>query len=221
MSLCGPIGDFNKQINYWGNFRVAFDYYLPGVLPPSAVQIPQPLIDNWATVTAPTIGYAVATANPATISTLLTVTGAAIDKADPINSAQSTIMGLLWYNVFATNNGVEVLRGQPFDNHNYIFLDPGLNLGAARFTADKKALLKMDASYQTTGKLKIPLVTLHTSNDPIVPSWQQTLYGHKVRVSRSTSMYLSIPVQRYGHCNFTTPEVLGGFSWLVGKTTPR
>ena len=33
LSLCGPIGDFRRQINYWGDFRVAFDYFFPNVIP--------------------------------------------------------------------------------------------------------------------------------------------------------------------------------------------
>jgi pimeloyl-ACP methyl ester carboxylesterase len=216
LALCGPVGNFNDQVNYWGNFRVAFDYYLPGVLPPSAVNIPQPLITNWDTATAPAIGYALATANPATIGTLLTVTGAPIDPANP-QSVAATVMGLLWYNVFATNNGVDVLHGQPFDNHNTVYLDPGLNLAAARFTADKKALKAINADYQTSGKIRTALVTMHTTGDPIVPFAQDLLYAQKVQANNKGGAYLNIPVQRYGHCSFTSTEVLGAFSWLVSQ----
>ncbi|MEI7845939.1 MAG: prolyl oligopeptidase family serine peptidase [Chloroflexota bacterium] len=219
MAMCAPIGDFKAQINYWGNFRVAFDYYLPGVLPPSAVNIPQPLIDNWDTQTAPGIGYALSITDPATIGKLLAVTGAPIDPADPISSTPATVLGLLWYNVFATNNGVDVLHGQPFDNHKFLYMDPALNLAAARFSADKKALQRIKENYQTTGRLKTALVTLHTTGDPIVPYSQVTRYGQKVLANKKSAAYLNIPVQRYGHCNFTTSEVLGGFSWLVSQPT--
>jgi pimeloyl-ACP methyl ester carboxylesterase len=216
LALCGPIGNFNDQINYWGNFRVAFDYYFPGVLPPSAVNIPQPLIDNWDTATAPGIGYALAT-NPAMVGALLQVTGAPFDPADPTASAGNTVLGLLWYNVFATNNGVDVLHGQPFDNHNFLYTDPFLDQAAPRFTADKKALKNINENYQTSGKLRTALVTMHTTGDPIVPFSQDVLYGKKVLAHNKGGAYLDYPVNRYGHCNFNSTEVLSAFAWLTSQ----
>ena len=218
MALCGPVGNFNKQINYWGKFRVAFDYYFPGVLPPTATRIPQSVIENWDTATKPGILYALSTADPITIGKLLTVTGAPIDPTDPATSTGSTVLGLLWYNVFATNNGRIVLHGQPFDNHDTQYLDPYLNQGVQRFTADGKALKIINIIYQTSGKLSTPLVTMHTTLDPIVPAWHETLYGKKVLANKgSAAHYLNISVERYGHCNFTSGEVLGAFSWLVSQ----
>ena len=32
--MCGPVGDFQKQIDYLGDFRVLFDYYFPNIMPP-------------------------------------------------------------------------------------------------------------------------------------------------------------------------------------------
>src|SRR6266581_4657618 len=39
LAACGPIGDFRQQINYDGDFRVVFDYFFPGVIPPSPVSV--------------------------------------------------------------------------------------------------------------------------------------------------------------------------------------
>lgn len=216
MALCGPIGDFNQQINYWGNFRIAFDYYFPGLLPPSPVSIPQDVMDNWYSFYAPTIANQLALANPATVGTLLAVTGAPIDPADP-DSVLKTVLGVLWYNAFATNNGIDVLRGQPFDNLDYVYPDPGLNAFAPRYAADKKPLNTIEHKYETSGALKRPLVTMHTSGDPIVPSWHATLYAEKVSANNKGAPYLNIPVERYGHCSFMTSEMLYGFTWLVSQ----
>ena len=216
MALCGPIGDFNEQINYWGNFRIAFDYYMPGLLPPSAISIPQDVMDNWYSVYAPNIAYQLANTDPATVASLLAVTGAPIDPLDP-NSVFETVLGILWYNAFATNNGIEVLRGQPFDNLDYVYLDPFLNALAPRYAADKKALKTIEHKYETSGALKRPLVTMHTTGDPVVPYWHATKYAQKVSANDNGAPYLNIPVASYGHCNFTTPEILNGFSWLVSQ----
>ena len=33
VAACGPVGDFTAQIDYFGDFRVVFDHYFPGVIP--------------------------------------------------------------------------------------------------------------------------------------------------------------------------------------------
>ena len=55
LAVCGPLGSFQKQINYIGDVRVLFDYFFPTVLTPyggSAVNIPPVLIDpiKWNSV---------------------------------------------------------------------------------------------------------------------------------------------------------------------------
>ncbi len=48
LSMCGPIGDFRYQINYWSDFRVIFDYFFPAlVIPNSAVDIRPDVMLNW------------------------------------------------------------------------------------------------------------------------------------------------------------------------------
>ncbi len=50
LAMCGPIGDFQKQINYWGDFRALYDVYYPGNIQTyggDAVTIPNPLITDW------------------------------------------------------------------------------------------------------------------------------------------------------------------------------
>ncbi|HEX2251607.1 MAG TPA: alpha/beta hydrolase, partial [Gemmatimonadales bacterium] len=37
---CGPIGDFRAQLDYMGDFRVVFDYFFPGLLPGTALDVP-------------------------------------------------------------------------------------------------------------------------------------------------------------------------------------
>lgn len=70
VSACGPIGDFRRQINYIGDVRVLFDYFFPGVLPGSAVSIPQEVMDNWETIYKGQVEAALR-ANPSVTSQLL------------------------------------------------------------------------------------------------------------------------------------------------------
>ncbi|MBS1253571.1 MAG: hypothetical protein MAG451_02620 [Anaerolineales bacterium] len=221
LALCGPVGDLQRQINYWGDFRVLFDYFFPDLIPGSPVNIPQEVMDNWDTVYVPRIHTAIWSNLHAT-EQLLRVARAPIDRGDPA-SVDVTILGLLWYNVFATNDGIAKLGGQPFNNVDRIYRGSGddarLNREVQRIQADAGALAELEAHYQTSGQLTTPLVTLHTTGDPIVPYWHEFLYRAKVVETSATSQHTNIPVVRYGHCNFKLVEMLVSFGLLVSQVT--
>ncbi len=216
---CGPIGDFQRQINYIGDFRVIFDYFFPGVIPGTAVSVPQEVMNDWDSLYVPAIQNAIQ-ANPSATNQLLNVTHAAIDPANPATVAQ-TVVGLLWYAVFSANDGMQKLGGQPFDNHNRVYSgslnDADLNRKVARFTADPAAALQIAFHYQTSGKLQRPAVTLHTTGDPIIPYWNEPLYTFKTIFQQTTAERLNIPVAAYGHCNFTAADALVAFGLMLVK----
>lgn len=216
-ALCGPVGDFARQINHYGDFRVVFDYFYPGVLPPSAVDIPAATQAGWDPAVTASIRSAIA-AQPAKYAQLLAVTRTPVDPIDPAQTA----VDLLWYNVFATNEAKTELGGQPFDNNPRLYLgskeDLRLNLFVKRYDADPAAVTEMIANYQTTGKLRVPLVTMHTTGDPIVPYWHETLYNAKVLLNGSLRHHINLPVLRYGHCAFNQNEVMLGFTLMVAMS---
>ena len=218
LAACGPIGNFRSQLDYIGDFRVVFDYLFPGVLPGTAVDVPQSLRDRWENLYSAAVVVALA-ANPAAARNLIAVTGAAVSGTDVASIAETTI-GLLWYNVFGTEDAQQRLGGQPFDNGSRVYSgssdDEALNAGVSRFTADSAALNRLQ-DFETTGELKVPLVTLHTSSDPIVPFSQSTLYGAKADDAGATARLTQTSVERHGHCNFQVPEVLGAFTTLWDK----
>jgi len=220
LACCGPIGDFQKQLNYMGDFRVLFDYFFPGIIPGSPVEIPQEVIDNWETVYAPAIGDEL-TEDRGALRQLIETSKATIDQEDLEHAVDSAI-GLLWYNVFATNDATEKLGGNPYGNRLRWYHgsenDLDLNQSVERFSADAAALAEI-SKYQTTGRVTIPLVTIHTTGDEIVPFWHETLYFGKVRSGGSSINVTQIPIRRYGHCNFTTREVLAAFGLLVLQVT--
>jgi pimeloyl-ACP methyl ester carboxylesterase len=219
LSACGPIGNFRQQLNFWGDFRVLFDYFFPGLLPPSPIDIPPDVIARWESVYEPAIAAAVA-GRPLAASELIRTSRAATDPQQPI-TVVSTTLNLLWYNVFATNDGLEQLDGSPYDNTGRLYFgssnDLRLNRRVQRFTADPGALDNV-APYETSGHLTIPMVTLHTTGDELIPFWHEVLYFSKTRQSGGRNL-LPIPIIRYGHCNFKAAEMLAAFGVLVWKAT--
>ncbi|GEO03594.1 hypothetical protein AAE02nite_12580 [Adhaeribacter aerolatus] len=220
LSLCGPCGDFQKQINYYADFRVVFDYYFPNILPGDAIHIPDELIRNWETVYVPAIIQAI-TLNPAIALKILSITGAPYDPNNPTTIGQ-TFLRALWYDVFATRNAIEVLKGQPYDNTATQYVVPGnpaetllLNAQVDRFSADKQALKNVEKYYQTSGDISIPLVKMHTTGDPTIPFWHFPLYQAKITAQDANALYTGIPIARYGHCTFTETEIALAFARLV------
>jgi hypothetical protein len=221
VAVCGPIGSFQKQINYVGDVRVLFDYFFPGVLTTgtsgeSAINIPPALILNWNTVYAPAVAQALSS-NP--FATLQLLSAAQIPIGLDLHNAGDAILSVLTYNVFATNDARLTLGGNPYDNIGRIyhgsFNDARLNVMVARFAADPAATANVGA-YETSGNLRDPLVTLHTTFDPLVPYWQETLYKAKVH-GRAAKQLFQIPVFRYGHCNVTGQEAGAALLLMVQK----
>ena len=223
LALCGPIGDFTLQVNYVGDFRVLFDYFFPGILPGDPMNIPQEVMDDWETVYVPKILQALQT-YPDRVQELLICSKAPVDPNDPTTYAK-TVLGVLWYNVFATNDLIARVGGNPYDNTDKIYHgsadDAYLNKNVQRIAADPAALDKLHNLYDTTGKLNAPVITMHTVGDPIVPAWHERLYRQKALSQMPKIYYNNIFVMRYGHCNFTSDELLDGFEKLVIKVKAK
>jgi pimeloyl-ACP methyl ester carboxylesterase len=220
LSACGPVGSLRDQLEYFVDFRVVFDYLFPGVIPGSAIDVPDEVVERWEQIYARAVALALV-AKPASARELIRITGAPVERED-IAAIAVTAVSILRYNVIGTANAQQRLDGQPFDNTERVYTgssdDAGLNAGVARFRADAAALAAMN-EFETSGHLEVPVVTLHTTGDPIVPYEQQALYAEKVRSAGSTARLNQIEVERHGHCNFEAAEVLGAFSNLIGRLT--
>lgn len=221
LSTCGPIGDFRQQIDYWGSVRVLFDYFFPGLIPGSPVQVPQEVMDGWETIYEPAVEAALRSSPDKTAQLL--VTGRVPHNPADLESGISALLQVLWYNVFATNDGIAKLGGQPFDNQRQPYLgsanDLALNAGVARFAADPAAIAEINRHYQTSGRLAVPEVVLHTVGDPVVPYWHEPKYRQKIIVSGSGALHTIIPSPALGHCDFTREEVLASFGLLVAQVS--
>ena len=152
------------------------------------------------------------------MNTFILSSGAPIDLSNPARWESATV-NLLWYNVFATNDARQKLGGNPFDNTNRVYIgsanDSMLNEKITRFGADSIALDNL-VPYDTSGQVKRPLVTIHTTGDEVVPYWQELRYLNKVETSEKGQV-TPIPIDRYGHCAFSSQEVLGAFNLLVSQ----
>lgn len=219
LAVCGIVGDFPSLVNYSGQWRVLWDYYFPGMLPGSPYGVPQALLDSFESVWLPKIQAAIA-ANPGIVQDIAAAARIPYGN-DPANLAAAVLDGA--GGLVSVNDQLAKLNGQPFTNARTLYRgtsdDPGLNRGVARYTADAAAVAEMQAHYQTTGVLTVPVVTMHTTADPTVPFEQELMYQRKVKASGSSALHALIPVQRYGHCAFEPAELVAGFAILLRKVS--
>jgi pimeloyl-ACP methyl ester carboxylesterase len=217
LAVCGPVGDFGTQIDYFGDFRVVFDYFFPGVLPGSAVEIPDELQANWESQYVAQVTAAIED-DPAAAGDLIAVTGASVENAGDPASIAETAVAVLWYSVYATEDAQARLGGQPYDNSVRLYAgsadDEALNAGVARHAADPAARQAI-ADFDTSGDLDVPVVTLHTTEDPIVPFLHEALYAAKVSAAGASDLLEQRTANRFGHCVFDPIEVQLAFAALV------
>jgi pimeloyl-ACP methyl ester carboxylesterase len=219
LAICGPVGDFSYQINYFGDARVTFEYFFPGLIPGDPFAPTPELMEGWSeyyeNVVRPTV---FAPANAGKLAEWAAVAKLPFDPFDLAETLEQSVRDVLRYSVVNLNDAVATLGGFPFDNRTRWYWgssnDLWLNLSVQRVDADAAALAEMDANYDTTGQLAAPLMTLHTLLDQQVPYFHENLYFIKTLLSGSyINQHLNFAADRYGHCQFTLGEAM--FTWAV------
>ena len=218
VALCGPLGGANLEIRYLGDFRAVFDVFFPDIFSFGIVEgIPYDPIEEQAYIWAITNAFLT---YPDRVEQLFNVTNVARNSADPESDLKAAI-SLLGYSVYGFNDIGEVAGGNPYGNRFRWYSGSSndwlLNWRVERVAPSLAGKLYMRKYYQPTGKLTVPLITMHTTGDEIVPFWHQILYAIRVRLNNSQDMLTAIPVPEYGHCNFNAEQVLGAFALLASK----
>jgi pimeloyl-ACP methyl ester carboxylesterase len=215
LAACGPIGDFARQIDHLNDVRVVFDYLFPDVLPGSAGDPPAELVEGWTSTYAPAVIAAIE-ADPGLGAELADVTGIPDEGIDTATLA-GTVVALLRYNVLGSADAQARLGGQPYDNADRVYVgsddDVALNAGVERISADADARAALER-FETTGDPGVTLSILHTTGDPIVPFFHQPLYEEKAVAAGAAGRLARRDVDRFGHCAFTSTEILAAFGEL-------
>lgn len=210
LAFCAPVGGAPKQIKYAEDFRVVFDYFFPDVLPFGAFAVAS---DDWESVYVPRIIAAMTNNRSATVQ-LFSVTRAAVNPTKPETFIE-TALDILFYSVVGNPDLIATTGGIPYDNRFTLYVgltnNLALNRGVERIRGDRNAERYAREFYQTTGELNRPLVTLHNILDPIVTVEHELIYSALVALQHKKQFFTALPVQRYGHCNFTTSEILNAF----------
>jgi len=229
LALCAPVGGAPEQIQYAGDFRIVFDYFFPNVFPFGAFDVPPTAFADWESIYVPAISQAMTIdlQNGGSVTAqLFNVTGAAVDTSDPtavIETAIETAIDVLFYSIWETNDLIATTGGIPYDNRSTVYTgsadDAALNAGVERIEGDPRAQSYTRRFYQTTGELQRPVVTLHNTLDPIAPFQHEVNYSQLVAAAGASDFLTEVPVEGYGHCDFTMEEILRAFGLMVQPAT--
>ncbi|MEP6915775.1 MAG: prolyl oligopeptidase family serine peptidase [Acidobacteriota bacterium] len=221
VAACGPVGDFQYQINYFGDARATFQVFFPGVIPGDAFNPDPQLTAVWSQyydlIVKPIV---MSPANRNRLNGWVAAAKLPYDPADYLTTVEISVRDVLRYSVVNLNDASATLGGFPFDNHARVYAGSGndalLNALVPRAVASPAAIAEMGTHYATTGVLQRPLITLHTRRDQQVPYGHELLYQFKTLASGALfTRHLNLPVDRYEHCNFNVNEVLFSFAMML------
>ena len=120
-------------------------------------------------------------------------------------------MNVIGFTIIQGNELIDVTHGHmPYDNSATVYSgsldDIALNAGVARFVSDPAAANYVDHYYTPGGDLRIPVLTLHATRDPLVPIFHEQLFAQAVQAAGRSDQLLQRTVDGFGHCGFPAAE---------------
>ena len=220
LPMCGIVGGTRRELQYMGDVRALFDFFYPGVLPGDATTMP--LITNLAAQILIPAQTAIV-GNPTGAFVIAGIDQTPLPGVTPteIITSMLTVLGF-------HARGLDDLTGRahgstPYGNAGVTYTStpysafmPAVNSGIGRFTITPQAAQWTDQNYEPSGNLAIPVLTLHTSRDPVAPIFNETILAAKVASAGSSANLLQRTVSRYGHCTFAPSEIVTALSDLAG-----
>ena len=231
------IGDVRALFDYYYPGVLPGDVITPPATPLTIPEVQQRVV---AAITANPLGlYAIAS----TAQTPLAFAPPNGNVGDPTSPAFQSLVGslitALYYQLLAIPDVLGRTHGHsPYDNRNTIYTMGTLVApapvpsaliasmiaasngtpvapGVTRYDITPDAENYLDKYYVPTGRLTIPVVSVHNYWDPLVPFFHEPAFAQITAVAGASNMLLQRGVPNYGHCNFSTPLVVSSFQTLT------
>lgn len=225
LPMCGFLGGTKPELEYVANVRVLFDALFPGIIPGDVFDVSMSVAINPLPTFAAVQNALIE--GLATGKTQLLFNCAQVPGMSLTEKLQSVITAI-GFNLIFANDLLERTHGRiPIDNTETDYCATGpdaIDAAVERFSSSPDAVNYIRQYETPTGDLRNPMVTLHTTRDPVVPIFHQALYQDVVNGASAGSLLRQRSVARYGHCTFTIPEMLQAFnelrSWVEQGVAP-
>lgn len=223
LSIAGPIGGTDMQLDYVANVRLLFDFFYPGVLPGDVLNVPGDLTP--AGIQALVVPAVLA--DPTGVFLISQIDQTPLPA--PTNEALigSLIYALTW-NIRGIDDVLARTHGEtPIDNMDTIYTSSSgmvpqqaldaINAFIPRYDRTDGADAEMRRNYEPTGRLGIPMIALHNLFDPAVPYMHATDYEAKVEATGNGHLFELRTEYAFEHSNFDPATVLSAFQDLITK----
>ena len=218
---CGMLGGTPMQFQYIGDVRALFDFYYPGVLPGSTMEMPVVITDVASQIQGPVVGAVLA--NPTGFGLIAASNQVQLAGNNNLELLTSLVNALA-YQAIGVNDLLARTHGHTlFDNTTTVYnsaLYPDIfyasaNAGVRRYTATSDALEWLEHNYEPTGDLRIPMITFHKTRDRLVPYRHEAAYQARVAAAGESANLLQRSQNAFGHCDFGVQDVMSNFNDLV------
>jgi len=133
---------------------------------------------------------------------------------------ERTLLSHLNWATFTFRDLIKRVGGKnPFDNRNVAYRgtddDAALNRGVQRFDADPSALAQLADDSDLSGKLPVPVVTLHAIDDPTALVEYEDAYRSKVAAAGQSARLLQTFTREHDHSKLSDAEYAAVFNALL------
>lgn len=136
---------------------------------------------------------------------------------------ERTLLSHLNWATFTFRDLIKRVGGKnPFDNRHVTYLgtddDAALNRGVQRFDADPSALAQLADDSDLSGKLPVPVITLHAIDDPTALVEYEDVYRSKVAAAGQSGRLLQTFTREHDHSKLSDAEYAAVFNTLLQWT---
>ena len=215
----GVVGGTRAEMEYLSDTKVLFDCLYPNVQL-GGLFTPIPVTNLNAQVIGPVV--AAVQANPTGLGVLNLATRHPLAGANG-QEVLTSLINVLVFQMQGASDLLDRTQGHVFyENTDHVFgaglpasISGPLNACVERYTATADAQAWTEHYGEPSGDLRIPVLTLHNTRDPVVPLFHEQLLADAVHARGRDAFLLQRQKNSYGHSAFTTAELLAGFLDLV------
>lgn len=223
LPMCGVMGD-NELFDYFLDFNLVAQALV-------GMQAEFPFPADYMTAVAPQVQAALGDAYPSVLNQagemLRAVTQNISGGPRPGFPISFFVWGNFLFTVGVTGGDIGVAPGNVQDNSDTVYqidADPALSPDEIALNA---AVLRVSMDPQgrhpnglaniptITGKLPVPVLSIHTIGDLFVPFSMEQIYARRAAAQGAADRLVVRAIRDHGHCGFAIPEEEAAFADLV------
>ena len=129
--------------------------------------------------------------------------------------SDGTVDGIVSGNIFDNRNWVYELDGNPAVTADERLLNDTILRVRRDRGVNINRLLRLKRIPEITGRIDIPVISVHTLGDLFVPISMQQIYAREVAEHGRSDMLVSRATRGISHCDFSREELVSTFDDLV------